>query len=500
MLKATYKYFNDELYRKKMKSPAGIVVFGIFSVIFSYLILKGGYIAGPLLISVIAAMILFIICLTTPLTAFYITIFISSFAFFPERFLGVSLPISTCVELLVYGIYLGWLLNRRNTRADDSLFFRSPSTIGMFIFLLLIVVEIFNPNMGSLAGWFLYFRKNVLFALIYFTSYKLLDSLEKIRFFIKFWIFIAVMAALYTCKQQWLGFFGFEDRWVKSDPVMAVLYFQGGTWRKFSFLAGAAEAGILMAMMAVFTIVIGLGTRERRKKRRYYLGGVLMVLAMSYTGTRTANFILLGGIVFYILMTLNQKKTFYFAAFGAGLMIILLLAPIDNPTLHRFRTTFQGSKDESFQIRDINRKSIQPYIHAHPMGGGLATSAEEGLYFNPTHPLAGFPPDSGFLKTALETGWIGYAIAMLYYFSLLSQGVHYYFKAKGREVRLYILAFTCSLVVVILGLYTQSAIGQVPDIFFFFPAGAVLIRLLQIDQTTNHDESMEQGPPIKIAQ
>jgi len=492
MLKNAYKNVSYQLFGRKMNSPAGAVAFGIFSLIFSFLILKLGYIAGPLLIGVIAGMILFIICLTTPLTAFYITIFFSSFAFFPQRVLGIaSLPISTCMELLIYGIYIGWLLNRKHVRPDDSLFYRSPSTIGLFIFVLLIIVELFNPNMGSFAGWFLYLRKYVLFIVIYYTSYKLLDSLEKIRFFIKFWIFIALIAALYTCKQQWLGFFGFEERWVKSDPVTAILYFQGGTWRKFSFLAGAAEAGILMAVMAVFTIVIGIGTADRKKRRWLYFCSICMILAMSFTGTRTANIILIGGMVFYILMTINHKSTFYFVLTGLTLIGFLLFSPIDNPTLHRFRTTFYGSKDESLAIRDINRRSIQPYIHAHPMGGGLATSAEEGRYYNPTHPLAGFPPDSGFLKTALEVGWVGYAIAMLYYLSLLSQGIHYYFKVRNKEIRLYILAFTCSLIVVILGLYTQSAIGQLPDILFFFPAGAVIIRLLQIDRSIVQEDTIK---------
>jgi putative inorganic carbon (HCO3(-)) transporter len=492
MLKNAYQNISYQLFGKKMKSPAGVAVFLVVALVFSYLVLKFGFVAGPLMIAVVLGMILFTICLTTPYTAFYVTIFCSCFTFFPARVTGVDLPISTCMELLIYGVYLGWLLNRKKLRTNDVLFYKSPSTVGLFIFLLLIIVEVFNPNYHSFAGWFLYLRKYILFVVIYFTSYKLLDSLDKIRFFIKFWIGMAFLAALYTWKQQWLGFFGFEDRWVKSDPATAVLYFQGGTWRKFSFLAGAAEAGILLAVMAVFTFVLAMGHKGSRKKRRtLYLMGVVMVLAMSYTGTRTANIIMLGGFVFYILMTLNQKGTLYFTVIGVTLFMGLLVAPIDNPTLHRFRTSFQGTKDESLAIRDVNRKAIQPYIHAHPMGGGLATSAEEGTYYNPGHPLAGFPPDSGFLKTALETGWVGYAIAMFYYFCLLAQGIHYYFSSQDREVRLYILAFTCAQIVVILGLYTQSAIGQLPDILFFFPSGAIIIRLLEIDRSNQVERAKQ---------
>jgi len=130
----------------------------------------------------------------------------------------------------------------------------------------------------------------------------------------------------------------------------------------------------------------------------------------------------------------------------------------------------------------MNRISIQPYIYAHPMGGGLATSSSEGMLYNPGHPLAGFPPDSGFLKSAIETGWIGYAVSIIYFFVLLTQGVGYYFKAQDGRIRLYILVFTASMFVYILAQYSQASIGQFPTLFFFYPAAALLSRLLQIDK------------------
>jgi len=140
-------------------------------------------------------------------------------------------------------------------------------------------------------------------------------------------------------------------------------------------------------------------------------------------------------------------------------------------------------------IRDINRHSIQPYIFEHPMGGGLATSSSEGLAYNPGHRLAGFPPDSGFLKLAIETGWIGYAIALIYYFILICQGVHGYFRASDPQIRLYILAITGAILIFVLAQYSQVSIGQFPGIFFFYPSAALVIRLLVMDREQKANEN-----------
>jgi putative inorganic carbon (hco3(-)) transporter len=61
-------------------------------------------------------------------------------------------------------------------------------------------------------------------------------------------------------------------------------------------------------------------------------------------------------------------------------------------TVERLRSAFELKENASLNVRDVNRKLIQPYIYAHPIGGGLATSGKPGEAYNPDHRLAGFPP------------------------------------------------------------------------------------------------------------
>jgi len=485
MLFAFFEYLRQQIFLRKLNSGLGMIVLALIAVVVAGVGALIHQLLGVAIAAVMFGIVVLAICITRPLAGFYITMFIGCFAFYPQRIVDRYLPISIASEVLIFAVYLGVLLKKKREPADKALYL-APSTLAMLIFLGFCLVEVFNPNMYSLLGWFLYTKRFLEMILIYFIAFKLIDDMDKVRAFVKFWFVMSVIIALYTCKQQWFGFFGFEMHYLMSDPRLYILYFQGGEWRKFGFLSDPAALGIEMASAAVFVLILGMGEPNKRKKWWYFASVLPIILAMEYTGTRTATFVILGGIVFYIMMTFNQKQTFVLMILATLVFFGLLFAPVDNPTLNRFRSTFRGSQEGSLEIRNINRHRIQPYIYSHPMGGGPMTSATEGLIYNPGHPLAGFPPDSGFLKLAIETGWTGFGITMVSYLLFICQGVDYYFKARNPEIRTYILAFTSGIVIYILAQYTQVAIGQFPGIYFFYPGAALLIRLMQLEKTATH--------------
>ena len=162
----------------------------------------------------------------------------------------------------------------------------------------------------------------------------------------------------------------------------------------------------------------------------------------------------------------------------------ILYGPYSNSHIGQFRLTFRGgTKDASFNVREINRKSIQPYIYSHPIGGGLSTTGGEGLTYNPGHPLAGFPPDSGYLKKALELGWIGFGLILFLYFLVLKTGIKGYFKCKNEEIRLIYAACTAACFSLYTGDFSQVAIGQITDVVIYYPIIAIILKLKNFDQT-----------------
>jgi len=421
-------------------------------------------------------------CLFNPIAGYYLTLITAFFVFFPGRIINKELPLSTFVEVLVLFLFLGTFWAGRKDKNQKGNLLTSGVTILLIINVLYFVIEVFNPNMGnSSSGWFFSSKRYCVYILSFIISYKLINTPDRFRYFLKFWIVMSFVTALYGCYQQWFGFLPFELNYLKNDPHEYALLFQGGVVRKFSFLDGVVTFGSLSGSMSVLTTI--LAVHEKIRYRRYWLIfiSVILYLGMSYSGTRTFTIMMPAGIALYVLMTLRNKATLMILFITLMAMLFVIFAPIDNPTLNRMRSTFD-SNDESLNVRNLNRKYIQPYIYAHPIGGGVASSGVEGMRFNPSHPLAGFPPDSGLLKLALDMGWIGLSLTMLLYLMILYQGILYYFTIKNSEYKIYIVAITCSLFSTMVTLYAQVSIGQMPNVFFFYAIMGLFKRLKEFDE------------------
>jgi hypothetical protein len=165
-----------------------------------------------------------------------------------------------------------------------------------------------------------------------------------------------------------------------------------------------------------------------------------------------------------------------------GLVFLFLLyGPYVNSTIIRFRSSFIGSEDASYKVRDINRAMIQPYIRSHPFGGGLGTSGASGLRFNRGHELAGFPSDSGYLRKAVETGWIGLFLICLLYFFVLKAGIRAYFASKDPKLKVLYAACTAAIFSFYIAEFGQEAIGQITDIVIYYPMIAIILRSISLE-------------------
>ena len=155
-----------------------------------------------------------------------------------------------------------------------------------------------------------------------------------------------------------------------------------------------------------------------------------------------------------------------------------MYAPIyGNATINRLRTTFNASDDQSFKVREKNRAFIQPYMYSHPIGGGLGTTGDAGVQYNPSHFLAGFPPDSGYLKKALETGWIGLILICVLYFVVLKNSIRGYFESKSNNIKVLFAACCGCLFSFYIADFAQDAIGQITDTVVYYPIISLTLRL-----------------------
>jgi hypothetical protein len=406
--------------------------------------------------------------------AFYLSIVLGFSVYFIGRFLGQAAPSALIVDLFIHVGFVALLLHKLVRKEEMLQGLYHPITLAYLVFTIFLLIQVFNPAMYSFAGWFLVFRKFIEFLLIFFTAFHVFSDLSRITQFFKFWIIIAGFSGFYGVWQEWVGFTDFELRWIYTTEHV----FTVGGPRKFSLFAGPAEFGVTMAATAAMTLALALFQTSRVKIAALVGISSIMLMGMAYSGTRTAYVVIVASSMLIICMTITRVRTLVFALVFLFSFAFILVAPIyGNPTINRIRTAFEFSDDASLNVRDINRQKIQPYIRSHPIGGGMATSGVQGEMFNPGHPLAGFPPDSGFLRTAIEAGWIGLGLQVLIYFIILQSGIKAYFTLKNSRAKTYALAGLVAQFTFVLAQYSQVSIGQIPDCFLFYSLLAVSVRL-----------------------
>lgn len=469
-----------EVFTRTLMSPWGKTFLILLAVLIGWLSFNGYTIIVLALVALLAGSIIGYYCMFKPYIGFYIVSFIAFFAFYPNHILNRDVPLPTLVEILIWVVFLGSLREKPPEGMRNNLL-HSPVSVMFIIYTGYHLIQFFNPDLGLKDGYLFVMRKFTMFILIYILGYRLINTPHRFRQFMKFWLIMAVVGALYGCYQQWFGYLPQEIRFLKKNPREYALLFQGGQLRKISFFSGVVTFGVLSGSMCVITIILAIYQKNRRKRYLLILGSIFLALGMSYTGTRTVNVILPVGISLYILMTLRHKTTLLTMFISFMTIFVILFAPIySNKTLNRIRSTIRPN-EPSLDVRNENRHYIQPYIYAHPIGGGVATTGLPGRRYNPNHFLAGFPPDSGLLQMALEIGYIGLGLTIIWYLLILYQCIYIAFRVKNQEYKIYVTAIACCLLSTMVTQYSQVSIGEIPNIIFFMAIISIVRRLMEFD-------------------
>ncbi|MEP6711000.1 MAG: O-antigen ligase family protein [Ferruginibacter sp.] len=424
-------------------------------------------------------------CFFNPVSGYYLLLIVAFFASYPNRIVHKEIPIGTFVELLTLFLFLGTYWSAKKDENQKGNLIKYSVTILLVIYIFYFFLEIFNPNMDSVSGWLFIAKRFSVYILFYIISYRLINTPARLKYFFKFWITMSFIAAAYACYQQWFGYLPMELRYLEDHPHEYALMFQAGVLRKISFLDIGPTFGNLSGFMTVLSLILLLTSKEKKRKYKLAFVTLILFLGMLYAGIRTTTILLPASIALYVLMALKHKATLITLAFSIFGILFLIFAPIDNPAVNRMRSTFD-SKDESLNVRTTNRLSIQPYLYQHPFGGGVATSGQTGVRFNPAHQLAGFPPDSALMSVFLDMGWIGLTLIMLFYLIIIYQGIYYYFKMENEEYKSYIIAVTCALFAIVITLFSTSSIDQIPNALFFYGVIPLFKRMAEFDENEKY--------------
>lgn len=461
----------------KLNNWAGVLI-GLFIAATMGYLLARDTILGFGLIGLTLGLALIIACLLSPSFGFYFNMAYCLLVYQVTRMFFTEEPqIGLVIDVMGISILFGFFIKGVSLKSRFNEFARSPITILIILNFFYGAMEIFNPEGHSVVAWVMAVRRAAEVFIFLFVTYLILEDKKNVRRYIRFLFILCVLVGAYGCVQEMTGLFPFERRWVMADEIRYGLFFINDQFRKFSTFNDPAAFGAMMAACSVFFIILAMNQREKRV-RRILLGGVIFMIAgMIFSGTRTANVMLIVGLGMYVLLTIDRRSSRLLAVAGAFLLICVLYAPIySNYSLNRFRSSFIGTNDESYNVRVVARNYIRPYMLSHPFGGGLATTNNIGLTLNPGHYLAGFQTDSGYLQLALEIGWIGLALICIMFYMILKRGVRCYFRTGDEDMRPVYAAGLCAIFTYYVGMFAQNTIGHLEDMTFYYPLIAIFLR------------------------
>jgi putative inorganic carbon (hco3(-)) transporter len=476
------RFLRYHFVERKLNTQFGYCFLALVALGLSFEIATFSSFVAPISLAVAVGFLIFIAMMKWPYFGFYFLLVFSSCTIVIDRILNLPVPSWILVDVFTYYGLLSILLKYNLKNNIDRRFYTHPITVAMYVLFFYYIIELFNPEMYSGLGWASFFKKQVSYFVFYYMCYCLLDSKAKIIFLVRFMIGLSTILALYACKQQWFGYAGFELRSIGTGEGYSLLM-QGGLLRKFSVFSDPAASGICFASIVMLCIILIF--RGQNKKERQWLSVAMIVnlLGYSYSGTRTATLMIVSGILLYCLSVIFERRTVNFLLCAVGLFVLLMVFPYQNVVTNRIRSTFAGTNDASASIRDYDRHQVQPYIQAHPMGGGIFTVGVEGMKYNQGHYLEFLQADSGYMKTLGEQGPIGLALLLIFYFVVMRVGFRNFYRVQDPEIRTYYIGLLVMMFTLLVGQYSQMAISQYPTVLYFYAIMVIFIKLADFDQS-----------------
>ncbi|MHA4895114.1 O-antigen ligase family protein [Pedobacter sp. PWIIR3] len=391
----------------------------------------------------------------------------------------VNFPLGTLMDGMLLLLLIGFFVNQKMDPNWEIL--NNSISFIVIIWIVYNVIEVVNPNAESRLAWLYTIRSLAGVMFSYFIFMYQIRTIKFVRFIIKIWLLMSVIAAVYALKQEFIGFSAFEQRDLDNNPLLADLLFIDGHWRKFSVFADPISFSYNMNVSSILCIGLLFGPFSKKRKIILVLMIILFTTSMLFSGTRAAYILIPVALSLLFILNLNFKMIVV-GIFVAFTFVFLIYVPTSNYTLYRFQTAFKPSNDASFNVRKKNQKKIQPYIQSHPMGGGLGSSGASGAKFSPNSVLGSFPPDSGYVRAGIEQGWVGLILLCTLFFVALRKGINNYFKIKDSELKCYCLAMTLIIFALCMGNYPQEGLIQFPLNIYFCLFMALINITLTLDQ------------------
>lgn len=404
------------------RALAGLMLFALVALINLGVIING-ITTSALLVGVMVC----ILALWRPRIGLWGLFLILPFIYFIKRFeffiykdpsSEFNNPVSILPEVIILVLLVSIGL-RSLTPSGKFKFFHSSLTWSILAFLGMCLLQVFNPS-SSLAIGLYGFRAFGYYALAFFLGQHLLQSQKEIHRFMVLSLSLAALVALYGLWQQFVAVPPWDKVWVlefiPEQPFswLAGYKFSWEELRKFSLL----KTSVSTALFYVFNILFCVTLYQWRKRFRFVLLALVLMIALVFTYVRGAWLALAAGLVivfglWLLRNTTSQRKTAFISVvlamvvlgglFYLGLRLSTpLMANLGNGLGRRLASLADPFNTPEIRARLHMWERAWALVRSHPLGIGIGTTGGVGQRF------AGFGVvDNLYLKLSVELGWMG---------------------------------------------------------------------------------------------
>jgi hypothetical protein len=428
------------------------------ALLISVLTAKLGPVA-PAVSAVLSVIIAFVILIfRSPVSGLWgLLIYSITYVFF-DRELGINFPFSYVVELICIVTWLAFI-----TKSGKHDWKRVYNDVCLFFFLwfLISVLQLFNPEGASPRGWLNEIRTSGLDTLLLvpagFMLFRKIDHLDK---FLVIIIAFSLVATFNGIKQLHFGMFPGEQYFALNSPTHLIW----GKLRVFSIFKDAGQFGASQAQLAVICGTLALANMRLWKRTLLCLFALFFFYGMLISGTRGALFALLPGIFLAVFLFKNIKILIVGVFVVLGFLAVLKYTHIGSSSyeIRRLRSALNPD-DPSLTVRFNNQQIIREYLATRPFGGGLGIVGYAGEKYNSDKYISRVAPDSYWVKIWVMYGNVGFAVWFAMIFYVVGRCCGIVWNIHDRNLRIKLIALTSGFFGIFICSYGNEVMNTLPS-------------------------------------
>ena len=341
-------------------------------------------------------------------------------------------------------------------------------TLALGIWMMYVILQIFNPLAVTMEAWFYSMRPNALYPLLTVVTFMILFNTRKdFERFLIIWLGFSLLGVFWGIKQNIFGVSHVEQMWLEAGAKGTHVLF--GRLRVFSYYFDAGTFGTAMGQVAVACLIMAFGPFAKKRRTIFLVLGILFIYAMMISGTRGAIAVPAAGGVLYLIM-IRKIKLILLGLLVMGFSFSFLKFTsigASNYTINRMRTSL-NPEDASLNTRMRNRALLTEYLKDKPFGGGMGTAGSWGRRFSSDTWLANFEPDGMYTWIRAETGIVGRNLYVSIMVFILLRGMVIASRLKNKAHQTYAIALLAGFAGILLANYGNPVINQFPNLTLNF--------------------------------